>query len=161
MLLNNLVFLFCAVQEAAKTEKRTSVTNEEPFFKTLINKKNLYWHFLGTKNCWNRTNEAVCVGKLQTLHSGRSVLSPCAGGQERVMFADEPAVGLSSSPATSAFGISVQCNYTWGKKKTVFLNVRFKDSSSAFHVFGCFFFMCVQVLSSSRTFAWPPKYNKA
>lgn len=63
MPLNNPASLFCAVQEAAKTEKKTSVTSEEPFFKTLINKRTSTGTFLGPKNSWNRTNEAVSVGK--------------------------------------------------------------------------------------------------
>lgn len=46
-----------------------------------------------------------------------------------------------------------------GKKKKMFLNVCFKDSSSAFQVFGCFF-LCVKVHSFPRTFASPKKKKR-
>ena len=106
------------------------------------------------------------------LLSGRTVLYLHGDGHENngrktdfeQIRQTRPSPGLShiTSPATSVCVISVQCNSTWGKtkNKNMFLNVCFKDSSSTFQVFGCFFLLRVKVHSFSRTFASPKKKKK-
>lgn len=42
----------------------------------------------------------------------------------------------------------------------MFLNVCFKDSSSTFQVFGCFFLLCINAHSFARMFASPKEKKK-
>lgn len=65
---------------------------------------------------------------------------------------------LSSYISVCDFSL-VQFHFGEGQKKK-FLNVCFKDSSSAFQVFGCFFLLCVEVHSLFQDFCITKKKKK-
>ena len=115
-----------------------------------------------------RTNDAVWWLRPRMLLSGRTALYLHGGGHENNHFqqiksdeATEPHhlssyISVCVRACVCEFS-SVQFHFLGGKK---FLNVCFKDSSSTFQVFGCFFSLCVEVHSFSRTFASPKRKMK-
>lgn len=164
--------LLCSPQEAAKMEKRTSVMNEGTVRHHTIEKnKPILALFLGgMENCWIRTDDAVCRANRGCFSQAELFFTYTEMAMRTMaaswLWANKTDEAQSPVWATSPLQLH-QC--VWfqfsaiplrEKKTCFFLNVCFKDSSSTFQVFGCFFLLCVQVHSFSRTSATPKKKKK-
>ena len=114
---------------------------------------NLYSHFLGKENCRLRTDDAVCgtirgcfsQAELFFIYMEMAMRTMAAKLDFQQIKTDESQSRSEPHHLSSYISVcdfsSVQFHLEGEGGK--FLNICFKDSSSTFQVFGCFFFFVV------------------